>query len=146
MQQQRRQLDPRLPAAGELGDRPVEVGIFQLELAGHLAAFPVGLAAVAHEESECGLAGQKGIVLPQVAQPQFGVEECLATVEFLFAQEHAQQRRFTGSVAADEADLDVVGQRRLGPVEQHLIAVALVSILDLNQHRHIRLLAVRKRN
>ena len=43
VQQQGRQLHARLPAAGELGDRAVQVGPLQLELAGDLAAFPVGL-------------------------------------------------------------------------------------------------------
>ena len=49
---------------------PVEVGPLQLELPGDFAALPVGLAAVAHQEFERGLAGQKRIVLAQVAQPQ----------------------------------------------------------------------------
>ena len=62
--------DARLPAAGELGDRAFEVRPLQLELPGDLAALPVGLAAVAHQEFEGGLAGQERIVLAQVAQPQ----------------------------------------------------------------------------
>ena len=70
VQQQGRQLDARLPAAGELGDRAFEIGPLQLELPGHFAALPVGLAAVAHQELEGRLAGQKRIVLPQVAEPQ----------------------------------------------------------------------------
>ena len=55
VQQQGRQLDARLPAAGELGDRAFEVGPLQLELPGDFAALPVGLAAVAHQEFERGL-------------------------------------------------------------------------------------------
>ncbi len=125
-----------------LRDRPFEVGVFQLELPGHLAAFPVRTAAVAQEEIQRGFAGQKRIVLPQVAQPQFRVADHFAAVEFLFAQEHAEQRRLARSVAAHETHLDVVNQRRLGPVQQHLVPVALVSILDLNQHRHICCLAI----
>ncbi len=136
VQQQGRQLHARLPAAGELGDRPVEIVPLQLELAGHFAALPVGLAAVAHQEFERRFAGQKGIVLAQIAQPQLGMADHLAAVEFFVAEQDAQQGRFAGAVAADEAHLDVVDDRRLGAVEQHLVAVALVSVFDLQQHSH----------
>ena len=47
-----------------------------------------------------------------------------------------QQRRLTGSVSADEARFDVVRQRALGPVEQSLLAVTLVSVSQLQQHSH----------
>ena len=62
----------------------------------------------------------------------------LAAVEFLFAEQDAQQRALAGPVAADEADLHVVGDRRLRAVQQHLVAVTLVGILDLQQHSHRR--------
>ena len=103
VQQQGRQLDARLPAAGELGDRAVEVRPFQLELPGHFAALPVGLAAVAHQEFERRFARQKRIVLPQIAQPQAAVADDFAAVEFFFAEQNAQQRALAGPVAADEA-------------------------------------------
>ena len=51
-----------------------------------------------------------------------------------------EQRAFAGAVAADEPDLDVVGQRGLGAVEQHLVAVALAGVLDLQQHSHAELI------
>ena len=92
-----------------LASGPFEIGAFQFELPGHFAAFPFGLAAVAHQEVEGRFAGQKGIVLPQIAQPQLGMADHLARVEFFLAQEHAQQRTLARAVAADEADLHVVG-------------------------------------
>ena len=110
VQQQRRQLDARLPAAGELLDRPFEIGPLELELAGHFAALPVGLAAVAHQKLEHRLAGQERIVLPQVAQPQLRMANDLAAVQLLVAQQHAAERRLAGAVAADEADLVRVGR------------------------------------
>ena len=56
VQQQGGQLDARLPAAGELAHGPVEHGVGKLKLPGDLAALPVGLAAVAHQEVEDRLA------------------------------------------------------------------------------------------
>ena len=47
-----------------------------------------------------------------------------------------QQRALAGAVAADEAHLDVVAHGGLGVVEQHLIAVALVGVDELQQHSH----------
>ena len=76
-------------------------------------------------------------MLPQIAQPQLGMADDLAAVELFLAQQDAQQRALAGAVAADEADLHVVGERgRSAAVEQHLVAVAFVSILDLQQHGH----------
>ena len=115
---------------------PFEVGPLQLELPGDFAAFPVGLAAVAHQEFEGGLAGQKGIVLAQIAQPQVRMADDFAAVEFFLAEQDAEQRAFAGPVAADEADLDVVADGGLGAVEQHLIAVALAGFCDLQQAGH----------
>ena len=136
VQQQCGQLDARLPTTGELGDRPVEIVAFQLELAGDLAALPVGLAAVTHQEFLRGLARQKRIVLAQVPQPQPGVADDLATVEFFLTEQNAKQGAFSGPVAADKPHLHVVRQRRLGPVEKHLTAIRLVKILQLQQHGH----------
>ena len=86
VQQQRGQLGPRLPAAGELADRPVEHGVGKLKLPGHLAAAPVGLAAVAHEKLADRFAGQERIVLPQVAEPQLAAADDFAGVELFVAQ------------------------------------------------------------
>ena len=69
MEQQGRELHARLPAARELRQRPLQIGIFQFESTGHFAAFPFGLAAVAHQEVDGRFAGQKGIVLPQITKP-----------------------------------------------------------------------------
>src|SRR5262245_8006615 len=70
MQQQRRQLDPRLPAAGQFGNRAIEHGSLELKLTGHLSAFPVGLPAVAHQEFVRRLARQERIVLSQIPEAQ----------------------------------------------------------------------------
>ena len=102
-----------------------------LELAGHFAAFPIGLAAVAHQEFMRRFAGEKGIVLAQVSEPQFRMADDLADIEFDIAQQHAKQRAFSGAVSADESDFDIVDQRGFGAVEQHLVAVAFASVLDL---------------
>src|SRR5689334_23108529 len=99
MQKERGELDAGLPAAGELGDRPIEVGAFQLELAGDFAALPVGLAAVAHQEFECGLIGQKGIVLTEVAQAKAWMSNHFAAIEFFLAEDNPQQRAFSGAVS-----------------------------------------------
>ena len=136
VQQQRRQLHARLPAAGELGDGAFEVGPLQLELPGDFAAFPVGLAAVAHQKFEGGLLGKKGIVLAQIAQAQARMADDFAAVEFFLAEQNPEQRAFAGPVAADEPHLDVVAQRGLGAVEQHLIAVAFAGFCDLQQAGH----------
>ncbi len=135
--QQCRQLHARLPAAGELGDGAVQVGPLQLELPGDFAAFPVGLAAVAHQEFESGLLGKKGIVLAQIAQAQGWMADDFAAVEFFLAEQDPQQRAFAGAVAADEAHLDVVAQGGLGVVEQDLIAVAFAGFGDLQQAGHL---------
>ena len=131
MEQQSGQLDARLPAAGEFRQRPIQVIAFDFELAGHLAAFPVGLAAVTHQEFEGRFARQERIVLPQIAQPQLRVPNHLAAVEVLFIQDHAEQRALASAIAPDEANLDVVRQCRFRAIEQHLVAVAFVSIFDL---------------
>ena len=63
--------------------------------------------------------------------------EDFARIEFLFAEQHPQQGRFTGPVPADKTNLDIVDQRRLGTIQQNLIAVTLVSVLDLQQYSHV---------
>ena len=60
----------------------------------------------------------------------------LAGVEFLLAEDDPQQRALAGAVAADEPDLAVVGDRGRGPVEQHLVAVPLAGVLDVEQNGH----------
>ena len=90
VQQERREFEARLPAAGELRHRAVEVRALEFELPGDFAALPVRLLAVAHQEFERGLAGNKGVVLAKVPEPQAGVAKDFAAVEFLFAEQHAQ--------------------------------------------------------
>src|ERR1035441_676350 len=87
VQEECRQLDAGLPAAGELGDGAVEVGALEFELPGDFAALPVRFAAVAHQIVEGALAGHEWIVLPQVAQAQAGMANDLAAVEFFLDQE-----------------------------------------------------------
>ena len=59
-------------------------------------------------------AGQKRIVLPKITDLQIGMPRHLATVEFFFAQHHAQERTLPGPVAADEPDFDVVVDGGIG--------------------------------
>ena len=54
-------------------------------------------------------------MLPQVAEPQLLAADDFAGVEFLVAQQDAAERALAGAVAADEADLLVVGQRAARP-------------------------------
>ena len=136
MQQEGRQLHPRLPAAGELLDRPGEHRAFDLKVASHLATLPVGLATVADQKVEGRLTRLKRIVLPQVAQPQPRMANDLPRVELLFAEDHPQQGALARSVAADEAHASVVGDRGRGLFEQHLIRVAFAGVFDLEQDGH----------
>ena len=136
VQQQRGQFEACLPAAGELGDRPLELRTFQLELAGHFAAFPIGLTAVAHQKLQAGFAGKKRIVLTQITQLQFGVPNDFAAIEFFFAQQNAKQGAFTGAVATDKADFSIVDDGRLSIVKQHLVAIAFAGVFNLQQYGH----------
>ena len=70
VQEQRRELDPRLPAAGKLADPPREQRRLEFELPRDLAAPPIRLARIAHQELEHRLVRAEGIVLPQISQPQ----------------------------------------------------------------------------
>jgi hypothetical protein len=62
----------------------------------------------------------------------------LASIEFFFPEQHPQERTLAGAVAAHEPDLNVVRDGRIGAIQQHLIAVTLVNVLDLQQHAHAR--------
>ena len=117
MGQERRELHAGLPTAGELRHRSIEIRTFQLELAGHFAALPVGLAAIAHQKLKRRLAGEKRIVLPKIADLQLRTMVHFPLVEFLFFEQHAQERALAGPVAADEPDLHVVVEGELGAVE-----------------------------
>ena len=136
VQEERRELHAGLPAAREFLDGSGQMGSLEFELAGDLAALPVGLAAVAHQELERRLAGQKRIVLAKVAEPQPGMTDHVSRVEVLLAEDHPEQRAFAGTVAAHEPDLAVIGDRRRCAVEQHLVAIPLRGILNVEQYRH----------
>ena len=138
MQQQCRQFHTSLPSAGEFLHRAVEVVALDFELAGHFAAPPVRLAAVAHQEVERRLTWLKRVVLTQVADPQAGMADHLARFEFLFAQDHSQERTFARSVAAHEPDLHVISDRGIRPIQKHLRAITFVGIANLKQHSHSR--------
>ncbi len=56
-----------------------------------------------------------------------------AAVGFDVALDQAQQGRFPGAIAADQADLPAVGHGRGGAIEQHALAVAEGEIIDV-QH------------
>jgi hypothetical protein len=136
VQQKSSQLEARLPAPGELRDGPVQVGPLQLELPGDFAAFPVGLAAVAHQEAEGGFVGQKRVVLPQITQAQARMADDFAAVEFFLTEQDAEQGAFAGAVATDEAHLDIVAQGGLGTVKQNLVAVTFKGFGDLQETGH----------
>ncbi len=136
VQQQGRQLDAGLPTAREFVDGADEHIVRQRELPGDLPAAPLRLAAVAHQELHHRLARLERIVLPQIAQPQtFGLDH-FARVEFLFAQQDPAERRLAGAVAANQANLLVIGQGAGGPVQQQLVAVAFVGVLQSEDDGH----------
>ena len=89
MQQESRQLDTGLPATRHGRDGAVQVRAFQFKTAGDLAAFPIGFAAVAHEEVENGFAGMEGVVLAQVPKSEARMQDDLATIELFLAQNGA---------------------------------------------------------
>ena len=136
VQEEGGELDAGLPAAGEFLDRPSEERSLELEFAGHLAALPIGPVAVAHQEVEGCFTWQKGIVLPEVAQPQPRMPDDFAAVEFLLAEDHAEQRALAGTVSSNEADFAVVGNRGARIFEEHLVTVAFGGVLDLEQDGH----------
>jgi hypothetical protein len=70
VQQQRRKLGAGLPAAGQLAHGMVDHLIRKLELPGHFATAPVGLAAVAHQKLADGFTCRKRVVLLQVPEAQ----------------------------------------------------------------------------
>ena len=136
VEEQGRELHPRLPAARERGDGAGERGPLDLKLPGYLAALPVGLVAVPSQEVERGFTGQERVVLPQVTEPQLRVPGDHAGVEFLLAEQHPQARTIARAVAADEAHPAVVGDGGRGGIEQDLVAVPLAGILNVEQDRH----------
>ena len=71
---------------------PSEIGPLELELGRHLATFPVGLPAIAHQEIEYRLARQERVMLAQIAQPQSGMPENVAPIELFFTQQNLEQR------------------------------------------------------
>ena len=138
VEEQRGELDARLPAAGELRHRALELGGLELELPGDFAALPVGLGAVADQKLERRLAGEKRIMLPQIAQPEPGEADDVAGVELLFAEDDPQEGALAGAVAADEPDLAVVGDRGGGVLEEDLMAIPLRGVLDVEENGHRR--------
>jgi len=131
VQQQCCQFYACLPPARKRTDRLVEHRVGQLKLPSDLAAPPFGLTAVAPQKTEDRFAFFKRIVLSQIAQPQLAAPYHFAGVEFFVAQKYPAKRTFARTVATDEPNLLIVGQRAASPVEQFLIAVAFESILQL---------------
>ena len=136
VEEQGGELHTGLPTAGEFRHRTGESGSLDLELARHLAALPVGLAAVAHQEVEGRLTGVKGVVLPQVADSQPRMPHDLPGVEFLLTENHSEQGALAGAIAADEAHPPVVGDRRRGLIEEHLVAIPLAGVFDVEEDSH----------
>ena len=117
MQQERSQLQARLPAAGELRDRSLQVAPLQFELPGDFSTFPFGLFAVPHQKLESGLLRKERIMLSQIPQSQTGMTNDFSAIEFFLAEQNPEQGTFPGPVAADEPHLDIVADRGLGFVE-----------------------------
>ena len=136
VEEQRGELDARLPAAGELRHRALELGGLELELPGDFAALPVGLGAIAHQKLKRRLAGEKRIVLTEIPEAEPGEADDVAGVEFLFAEDDPQEGALAGAVAADEPDLAVVGDRGGGVLEENLMAIPLRGVLDVEENGH----------
>lgn len=136
MEQQRRELDAGLPTAGERLQRTVKIVSLDFKFPGDFAAFPIRLAAVAHQELEGGFAREERIVLLEVADFQSRMADDLPRIEFVLAENASQQGRFARAVSSDESDFGVGGQRALRSIEQNLVTVAFVCIADLEQDGH----------
>lgn len=130
------EFDPRLPAAGEFADGAGELVALDFKLTGHLATLPVGLAGVAEEKIERGLAREEGVVLAEVAEPQPGMADHVAGVEIFVAEDDPQERAFPRAVAADKAGFPIIRDRGGGVVEKHLVAIPLRRIPDFEENRH----------
>ena len=127
VQEERRKLHAGLPSAGEFADGPFEVGPFDLELAGDFAAFPIGLSAVPHEEVQDGFAWFEGVVLAEVAEPEFGVADDLAAVVV-----EGQDRESRPDIRARRDD-DGSGGGILRGQRPHLLVVDV----DTTKHRPV---------
>jgi hypothetical protein len=136
VQQEGGELDAGLPASGHFLNRSFEVGTFEFELACDFAAFPVGPAAVAHEEVERRFARLEGIVLAEVSELQFRMADNFAAIEFFFSEEDAEERAFARTVSAHEADFYIIGDGGVGVVEENLVAVTFDGIDNLQEDRH----------
>ena len=90
VKQQGRELHPRLPTARERRHRPGKHRPLDLELPRDLAALPVGLAAVPHQEVEGRLSGVERIVLPEITEPEPGMADDLPGIEFFVPENHPQ--------------------------------------------------------
>lgn len=109
---------------------------FDLEFARDFAAFPIRLAAVAHQEFQGGLAGQERVVLFEVPDLQSWMTDDFTRIEFIITEDASQQCRLASTVASDEADLGIGRQRAFRSIEQDLVAVAFVCVADLEQDGH----------
>ena len=117
MQQQSREFQARLPATGEFRDGALQIRAFQLELPGQFTAFPVGLIAIAHQIFERSFPGKKWIVLTQITQPEAGMADDFAAIEFFLTEQNPEQCAFPCTVSADKPHLDVVVQSGFGTIQ-----------------------------
>ena len=72
-----------------------------------------------------------GRVLRHRADAVSAAQADAAAVGLDVALDQAQQGRFAGAVAADQADLPAVGHGRGGAIEQHALAVAEGEVIDV---------------
>src|SRR5262249_8860181 len=75
-------------------------------------------------------------MLSQISQLQLRMSNNVPFVELFLAQQNPQQRTLARAVAATKTDLGLIGYRGLSAFEQHLVAVAFVGVLNLQQHGH----------
>src|SRR5207248_2349440 len=96
VEQQGRQLQPRLPAAREFGNRAIQVGPLQFELPGYFAAFPLGLAAIPPQVVERGFLGKEWVMLAKIPEAKVRMMNDSPGIEFLLAEDDSQKRTFPG--------------------------------------------------
>ena len=78
----------------------------------------------------------KWIMLTQVTDAEFFAADDFAAIELFIAKQDTQQGRLARAIAADEPDLGVIDNGRLGIIQQNLVAKTLVSVSNLKQRCH----------
>jgi hypothetical protein len=117
-------------------DGSIQIISLDLKFPGDLAAFPVGLAAVAHQKFQRGFSRKEGVVLAEVPDAEPGMADDFSGIQLFLAEDATQEGRFAGTVAADETHLGVGRQGAVGTVQEDLIAIAFIGVSKLQQYGH----------